>query len=110
MGRETQMDGLRTMGNYCLVSFPADFDSYPVSELETRGGGMGLRFAYGLANAVSTANISRMDEGDEFHNGGKFQEWFGIKHLHRFALQKPYRGAKGRITGGDGAATGARHW
>ena len=70
MGRETQMDGLRTMGNYCLVSFPADFDSYPVPELETRGGGMGLRFAYGLANAVSTANISRMDEGDEFHNGG----------------------------------------
>ena len=64
------MDGLRTMGNYCLVGFPADFDRNPVPELETRGGGIGLRFAYRLANAVSTANISRMDEGDEFHIGG----------------------------------------
>lgn len=68
---------------------------------------MGLRFAYGLANAVSTATITRMDEGDESHKGGRFKEGFGSKPLHPFALQKQCRGVKGPNTGGTGLPQGA---
>ncbi len=71
------MNCLRTMGIYRLVGLPADFDSDPVPELEPCGGSIGLRFENGLANAVCTANICRMDEGDEFHRGGQLPEWFG---------------------------------
>ena len=69
-----------------------------------------MRFAYGLANAVSTANICRMDEGDEFHSGGTAPGMVRIRKLYRFALQKPYRVRKAGASEGDGTATGSHHW
>ncbi len=107
MGRQTQMDGFRTIGNDHLIGQPADFHRNPVSELETQGGGMGLRFAYGSANAVSTATITRMDEGNESHKGGKVQGRVRQQAAAPICSAKRMPGRERPAHGRDGSGTGA---
>ena len=69
-----------------------------------------MRFAYGLANAEGTANIGRMDEGDEFHSGGGSLRNGSDQETVPICFAETIPGPFGRTVGGSGSPTESSNW